>query len=122
MGIVLTFIYAIIGSLGMVLIRLGGLKSNVTFVQGNINLNISTIFIIGFLLYCISFLLWLIILQKFNLTYISPIAYGITFITTSIFSYFLLGEIISGIQYFGVILIILGVIIISFSKKFNTSN
>lgn len=117
MGIILTFIYAVIGSLGMVLIRLGGLESGLIFVQGNINLSINTTFLIGFLLYFISFFLWLIILQKFNVTYISPIAYGITFITTSVFSYFLLGEVISGRQYVGVILIILGVIIVSFSKK-----
>lgn len=117
MGIILTLIYAVIGSLGMVLIRMGGINSNFIFFQGNINISVSNILLIGFMLYFISFFLWIIILQKFNLTYISPISYGITFIATSIFSNILLHETIYGKQYIGVILIIIGVIIISCSKR-----
>lgn len=117
MGIILILLYSVIGSSGMVLIRLGGINSNLQLINGNINISINIIFILGFLLYFISFFLWLIILQKFKLTYISPITYGITFIITSILSYFLLNEAICGTQYLGVALIIIGVCIISFSKK-----
>ncbi|MBE6089732.1 MAG: hypothetical protein E7206_17205 [Clostridium beijerinckii] len=117
MKFILILIYAVIGSLGMVLIKFGGGKSNLLFVQNNINMSINIIFVIGFLLYFISFSLSLIIVQRFNLTYFSPISYGITFVITAIFSYFLLGEVISGMQCFGVGIIIMGVIIILFSKK-----
>ncbi|WP_195980090.1 EamA family transporter [Clostridium butyricum] len=117
MGIILVILYSIIGSLGMVLIRLGGITSNVLIEQLNVRFNISILLLIGILVYFISFFLWMIILQKFNLTFISPIAYGLTFLFTSLFSYFLLGEVIIGIQYIGVILIIIGVVIISVFKK-----
>lgn len=116
---ILMLIYAAIGSLGMVLIRLGGSKSSLLFYQGNINININITLLVGFLFYIASFLLCLIILQKLNLVYFSAISYGITFIITSILSYILLGEVISGIQYFGVVLIIIGVVIISFSRELN---
>lgn len=117
MGIILILVYAIISAFGMVLLRIGSVQSNLSFVQGNLNMSISTVLMIGFVLYVITFFLWLVILQKFNLTYVSPVAYGIAFIMICIISYFLLGETISGIQYCGVVLVIIGVIIISFSKK-----
>lgn len=116
---ILMLIYAVIGSLGMVLIRLGGSKSSSLFNQSNINMSINITLLVGFLFYIASFLLCLIILQKLNLVYFSAISYGITFIITSILSYILLGEVVSGIQYLGVGLIIMGVVIISFSKKNN---
>lgn len=116
MGIVLVIVYAIISAFGMVLLRIGSVQSNFGFVQGNISMNISIALVIGFVLYVITFFLWLIILQKFKLTYVSPVAYGIAFIMICIISYFLLGEVISTIQYFGVVLIIVGVIIMSISK------
>lgn len=119
MKFILILAYAVIGSLGMVLIRLGGINSNLLCIQNNINISISITFIIGFLLYFISFSLFLIIIQKFNLIFFSPISYGIIFVITSIFSYFLLDEVISGIQYLGACIIIIGVIIISFSKSVN---
>ena len=117
MGIILILIYAIISAFGMVLLRMGSVQSDFGFVQGNLNMSISTVLVIGFILYVITFFLWLIILQKYNLTYASPVAYGIAFIMICIISYFLLGEVISVMQYFGVILIVIGVIISSFPKK-----
>jgi EamA-like transporter family. len=80
-------------------------------------MSISLVLIVGFILYVVTFFLWLIILQKFNITFVSPIAYGIAFIMICIISYFLLGEMISGIQYLGVILIIIGVLIMSITNK-----
>lgn len=117
MNIILVFIYSIISSYGMVLIRVGGLKSKFEIYNNNINVGINISLLIGAVLYLVSFFLWMIILQKFKLTYISPIVYGLTFICTSIFSYYLLGEVIHGVQYLGVIFIILGVIITSLSRK-----
>lgn len=119
MKFILILVYAVIGSLGMVLIRLGGINSTLLFAKNSINMSINIVFIIGFLLYLVSFSLCLIIIQKFNLTYFSPISYGITFVITAICSYFLLGEVISKIQYVGAFIIIIGVIIISLSKSVN---
>jgi EamA-like transporter family. len=117
MGIILILVYAIISAFGMVLLRIGSVQSTLSVVQGNFNMSISLVLIVGFILYVVTFFLWLIILQKFNITFVSPIAYGIAFIMICIISYFLLGEMISGIQYLGVILIIIGVLIMSITNK-----
>jgi len=117
MGLILILIYSVISALGMIMLRMGSVQSTFGFSQGIFSLNISIIFIIGFLLYITTFFLWLVIIQKCQLTYASPMAYGIAYIVICIISYIALGEKISGIQYLGVILIILGVILISISKE-----
>ena len=117
MDIILILVYAIISGLGMVLLRMGSVESNFNLIEGNLTMSINPILVAGFILYVITFFLWLIILQKFNLTYVSPVAYGIAFIAICIISYFLLGEVITGVQYLGVLLIIFGVVVTSMPEK-----
>ncbi|CAI3633343.1 putative Multidrug transporter EmrE [Clostridium neonatale] len=113
MRVFLIIIYSLLSAMGMILIRIGSLNSEFILSQGNLNFTINLNLIIGFIVYMVTFIIWLIIMQKFNLSYISPIAYGIAFVMICFISYFLLGESISMVQYLGVTLIIIGVIIMS---------
>ena len=103
-------IYILLTSLGMVLIKYGGGFTSFELNKSNIDIHINYLFIIGFLLYIFSFLLWIYILQKFKITFISPIAYGLTFIALILFSYLIIGDTINFRQIIGTVIIIGGVI------------
>lgn len=113
---VLLMIYVIASSLGMVLIKRGGANTYIHFGKGALNVQISCTIMLGLIFYVLSFLLWIYILQLFNLTYISPIAYGITYIFITIFSYIILKESVTREQIVGVIFIVVGIFIANFKK------
>lgn len=66
----------------------------------------------GLFFYAISFLLWLFVLSKVKLSQAYPIT-SINFVLVLIASYYLFGEKLSLIQYFGILLIIVGVFALS---------
>lgn len=113
---ILLMIYVLASSLGMVLIKKGGSDTYIHFGKSGLNFQISCTIIIGIVFYVLSFLLWIYILQLFNLTYISPIAYGITYVFIMIFSYILLKESVNKEQIIGVVLIVMGIFIASFKQ------
>lgn len=102
-------IYILASSLGMVLIKKGGSSSKFVINKSDLGIQISWIFILGIMLYILSFLLWIYILQQFQLTYISPVAYGLSFIFIALFSYLILKSPISKIQIVSALLIISGI-------------
>lgn len=110
-NIVLVCIYVLCGSFGMVLIRKGGLQCKFHINSEKIDITINWVLLIGVILYVISFLLWIYILQIFPLTYVSPIVYGVVYIMISILSAIFLKEIISIRMIIASFLIIGGVIL-----------
>jgi small multidrug resistance pump len=114
MKYLLVLIYILSSSVGMILIKKDSEKIGFNIDSGSISIQLSLRFIIGLLLYIISFLLWIIILREFKITYISPIVYGLVFVLISILSYFLLNDRIEIRNIIGFILIFLGVLISSF--------
>ena len=90
-------------------------------VLGGINFSFSNIFSLvistlknpflftGLVFYGISFLLWLLVLSKMKLSIAYPIT-SLNFVLAIIASYYLFGERLSPGQYFGIVLITLGVI------------
>ena len=113
----LVAIYIVTGSLGMVLIKKGGVLSSVGINNQGISLKFSWIFFVGLFSYVISFLLWIYILQIFTITYISPVTYGLVFISVAFFSYFILGTQITKQQIIGAAFIIIGILIASIEHK-----
>lgn len=107
----LLIIYVLFSSLGMVLTKKGGGDSVIRINSKQFDVSISWLVFIGLLMYVISFVLWIFIIQRFPLTYISPISYGLVFISIAIFSYYILGVKITKEQFFGSLLIITGIII-----------
>lgn len=110
---ILLVIYVLFSSLGMVLIKKGGTKSLISLTSKKIEISLTWIVILGLLMYLVSFVLWIAILQLFPLTYISPIAYGLVFISIAIFSYYILGIKLTKGQLIGAIFIIAGIFIAS---------
>lgn len=90
---------------------------------GELNFSISNLFsllinilknpflLTGLFFYGISFLIWLFVLSRMNLSLVYPIT-SLNFVLVIVASYFLFGEKLSLFQYFSVFLIILGVILL----------
>jgi drug/metabolite transporter (DMT)-like permease len=95
----------------MVLIKLGGKDSLLNANRAFLNIQINYIFLLGIFLYILSFVLWIYILQKFQVSFISPIAYGLTFVAIAVFSNMFLKEVLSVPQFIGAGLIIGGVFV-----------
>jgi len=114
MKYLLVLIYIISSSVGMILIKKDSESIEFKITSGNISIHLTLQYIVGLLLYVISFLLWILILKKFKITYISPIVYGLVFVLISILSYFILKDRIEIRNIIGFVLIFLGVLISSF--------
>lgn len=108
---ILLIIYVLFSSLGMVLIKKGGSNSLVDFTSKKLEISITWVVLLGLLMYLISFIIWIVVLQLFPLTYISPIAYGLVFISIAVFSYYILGIKLTKAQLIGAAFIIVGIFI-----------
>ena len=95
----------------MVLIKKGGSNSLVDFTSKKLEISITWVVLLGLLMYLISFIIWIVVLQLFPLTYISPIAYGLVFISIAVFSYYILGIKLTKAQLIGAAFIIVGIFI-----------
>lgn len=115
MKTVLTLIYLFATSCGIIFMKLGG-KSNFLLFKGFMELKFSYMTVTGFVFYLISFLLWQRLLVLYDLSYIVPITTGIIQIVILISSIFLFKENVDFSNLLGVLLIILGVVLISFKK------
>ena len=83
--------------------------SGVTFM----NLRITGLSLVGYMCYGISFLLYTVIISKFELGYISPILSGVVQIVTLIVAFFVFKEQFSLNAGIGAAMIIAGVIIMN---------
>lgn len=116
LGWICLSIYILASAMGMVLIKKGGSNTSITFSKSLFGFQITWVMIVGILFYLVSFVLWMYILQLFKLTYISPVAYGMTYIFIMLFSRIFLGETINKNQIIGVVMIVAGIVVASYKK------
>jgi drug/metabolite transporter (DMT)-like permease len=69
---------------------------------------------LGMLMYGTSAALWLLVLAKMDVSYVYPFV-SLGFILTMLFGYLILGELISHWRVIGTILVIMGVMLVSYS-------
>lgn len=114
--IIFIITYLFCSTIGLML-----LKTSVTGVQFHsissyIHLLTNYKFIIGFLLYAASFLVWLVLLSRKDLSYIYPIVIGLSYLFIMLTAVFILKENLTIGKALGAILIGLGIIIIFIQK------
>ena len=108
-------LYVICTVLGLILYKYGTTKEfGFLFENGNLSIKVNVISIIGLALYLISFLLYILILPKYDVTYILPIVSTATGILIFVSSIVFLGEPSSLIKWIGYGFMTVGVIIINF--------
>lgn len=117
MDYILSILYVICTVAGLLLYKYGATKEFcISLVDGNFTVKLNLISILGLLLYLISFILYIIILPKFNITFILPIVSTATGVLIFVFSIVFLGEPSSIIKWIGFVIMTLGVIIVNFGK------
>lgn len=115
-SIIFFLLYAIISSSGLVLFKSGSENLKVNYIKGLLNLEISSQVLIGILCYGLSFIMWLLIVNKLDLTYAMPLGVGLTNIFVIIGSKFILKEEITINKIIAIVLIVIAVFIINIDK------
>ena len=80
---VLFIIYVFLSSAGLVLFKLGSSSLNIQLQQTIFSMNISLISLLGLFCYLISFILWMLIISRSDVSYIVPLGVACTNITTN---------------------------------------
>lgn len=117
MLVTLTVLYVVFAVLGSTLLKLGGLeKFKALFTVPIVNVSVSSITLIGFVCYGISFLVYTILLNKYNLSFISPLTVALVYILLMITAFIIFKEPITIMKISGSVLILIGIIIMIVSK------
>lgn len=112
MKLLLSIIYLICTSLGLLFMKMGG--DSLSFsLKDSIQFKIGFITCLGFIFYIASFLIWQKLLVSFDLSYIFPILTGIVQIIVLLIGIFVFKESCSITNVMGIILIIIGIILIA---------
>ena len=117
MNIILFILYVVLSSSGLILFKLGSLNPNINFDVFGFAINISIKSIIGILCYGFSFILWMIIVSRMNLTIAMPLSVAIVNTLVVLGSHFILNEKMSVTQGIGIFIVIFGVMLITGGKK-----
>ena len=114
---ILVSLYVIFAVGGSTLLKLGGLsKFKTLFSVPFVDINISYVTFIGFICYGISFLVYTILLNKYSLSFISPLTVALVYILLMITAFIIFKEPITLMKISGSILILLGIILMIMSK------
>ena len=117
MQIITIIIYAIISVAGVTLVKLGGRNPLVfSFVQGGFSFGAGWTTVLGLVLYVISFLIYMTLVAKNNLTYLTPVSSGMVYILTLVVSLVVLKEQVGTLQWIGWCLILVGVVLMNIKK------
>lgn len=98
---------------GLTLVKVGANNNAFALNSSFFNLSLSYTTILGLVLYVGSFVMWIVIVQKYNLSYIQPMAMGLSNILIIAASIFILGEKIGMFQWLGIACILGGVILMN---------
>ena len=115
-NIVLFILYVLLSSSGLILFKLGALNPNINLNILGLSLTFSIKSIIGILCYGFSFILWMIIVNRMNLTIAMPLSVAIVNTLVVIGSCLFLKEKITLTQGIGIFIVIFGVSLIGIKK------
>lgn len=112
MNIVFIVLYVIFAVTGSTLIKYGGLEQVKTlFTVPFVNISVSWVTLIGFICYGTSFLLYTILLNKFDLSFISPLTVALVYILLMITAFVIFKEPITTTKIIGCSLILIGILL-----------
>lgn len=109
--------YVLLASSGLILFKLGSTNNNLTLNIFGLSINYSIKMILGLLCYGFSFILWMLIVSKMNLTIAMPLSVAIVNTLVVVGSCLVLKEKITLMQGVGIFIVILGVCIMTWGKK-----
>jgi len=115
--LILLIIYLLLSVGGLLLFKKGTqLGTGFEIVKGNINININFMVLVGLAFYVFSFILYMFLVSKYDLSYISPISMGLAQVMTLVGAVIFIKEEINLPQLVGIGLIIFGIILANWKK------
>lgn len=115
--VVLFAVYALLSAGGLVLFKLGGQGAGLRVDGGGLSLQVGWKLIAGVLCYLCSFLLWLYIVSRTQLTFALPLSVGIVNVLVFLGSAKFLGEQITPLKIAGLAVIVVGLFLLSAGQK-----
>lgn len=117
MQILVILIYALISVTGLTLVKLGS-NNPLTLSVGatGFSFGVGWTTLLGLVLYIVSFLIYMALIAKNNLTYITPVASAIVYILTMIVSLVVLKEQMTFLQWVGWSLILIGAFLMNLKR------
>lgn len=113
-NIILIALYLIFSVSGVVLFKLGTDKGFVVSVStGVFNLKISLVSILGLICYMCSFLMYMFLIAKFDMSYIVPVTTAIVQVATFILAIVIFKESITVTKVIAIVFIVLGIAIMN---------
>lgn len=117
MPILTIILYAVISVAGLTLVKLGS-GNPLMFALGKTGFSFSTgwITLLGLLLYVVSFLIYMTLVAKNNLTYLTPVSSAVVYILTTLVSLIVFRETMTPLQWLGWTLILVGAFLMNLHK------
>ncbi len=112
MNYLLSGLYLLFTTLGVIFMKLGGDSLRVSF-SGGFSFHIGLLTFLGFVFYACSFILWQKLLVSYNLSFIIPVMTGIAQILACIAAFVIFKESITIYNVIGIILIVSGITLLS---------
>ncbi len=110
-AIIQIILYILLTVSALFLMKSGELA--ISFNGGQLNINASLTNIIGMTFYICSFLLWMLIIQKYDLSYIYPVATGMVYILIFIGGVIIFKEQVAIKEIVAVLFILTGIVLIN---------
>lgn len=113
MNIALIVLYVIFAVGGSTLIKYGGLSKVASlFVIPIVHVSISLVSLLGILCYGLSFILYILLLNKFELSFISPVTIGIVYVLLMVTAVVVFSEQFTLAKIIGCTLILAGIMLV----------
>lgn len=117
MKYILIIIYLVLTVSGLILYKKGSNSDFLISIENNaLNIKLSLISILGLFCYLLSFLMYMLILPKFDLTFIYPLMTAISYIGIYILSIIILSEKVTTLGIVGSAIIMVGIFIVNIGK------
>lgn len=116
-NIIIIAAYVLISVSGLTLFKLGCQQDfSIGLSQGVLSLRMSGLSIVGLILYIVSFLMYMFLVSRNNLSYLSPVATGMTSALILVVSLLIFKEQMTALQWIGWCMAIAGVILMNIKK------
>lgn len=117
MNILLIVLYVIFAVGGSTLIKYGSLeKMGAFFTLPLVNVGFSLVSFVGIVCYGLSFLLYILLLSKFDLSFISPVTIGIVYVLLMATAVIVFNENFTMLKTIGCAIILIGILLIITNK------
>lgn len=108
--------YLICSTVGLMLLKMSISGAELQSLSSYIKLVLNYRFIVGFLLYLASFLVWLALLSRKDLSYIYPVVIGLSYLLIMLVAFFILRENFTAGKAIGALLVGVGIIVMFIQK------